>query len=45
MFIVTTVNADDDEDDYADLEEAKTRTNDEDTSADEFLNFLRDLRK
>jgi hypothetical protein len=44
MFIVTGVN-DEDEEDYADLEEAKARANDESTSADEFQQFLRGLRK
>ena len=44
MFIVTSVN-NEDEEDFADLEEAKARANDESTSADEFLQFLRGLRK
>jgi len=34
-----------DDDDAFDLSEAKARANDEDTSADEFLQFLRGLRK
>ena len=48
MFIFTNVNIEDDnddEDDYADYLEAKARENDEKTSADEFLQYLRDLRK
>ena len=48
MFIFTNVNIEDDNDDendYADYLEAKARENDEKTSADEFLQFLRDLRK
>ena len=45
LFIIKRASeSDEDEDDYADLEEAKARANDESTSADDFLQFLNGLR-
>ena len=41
MFIVTMINGNEYDDDVADLEEAMERADDESTSADDFIRYLR----